>query len=138
MVPALRKQFNEAFSEEKYEAYINDLSKIYPGHLDFRVAETPVFIPKWFTQKMLDACEAIVDVIKAPEYLKESERAIPPSLRVPTEDAHPQFICFDFGIFVKLFLPPILMTLIIIFSHLIFLFYMNPTSGIKIIVKIKI
>ena len=98
MVPLLRQQFNEAFSQEKYEAYINDLSKIYPGHLDFRVAETPVFIPKWFTQKMLDACDAIVDVIKTPGYLKESERAIPPALRVPNEDAHPQFICFDFGI----------------------------------------
>jgi hypothetical protein len=98
MVPELRQQFNKDFTDKKYQAYINDLSKIYPGHLDFRVAETPVFIPKWFTKKMLDACEAIVDVIKSPEYLRQSERAIPKNLKVPNEDAHPQFICLDFGI----------------------------------------
>ena len=69
MVPALRQKFNEAFSEKKYEAYIKELGEIYPGHLDFRVAETPVFIPKWFTEKMLTACEAIVDVITTLEYL---------------------------------------------------------------------
>ena len=98
MVPELRRQFNESFSKEKYQQYINDLGNIYPGHLDFRVAETPVFIPKEFTQKMLDACDAIVDVIKTPEYFQQSEKAIPPQLRVPNEDAQPQFICFDFGI----------------------------------------
>src|SRR5688500_12255062 len=98
MIPSIRQHFNENFSEEKYKGYLHDLGNIYPGHLDFRIAETPVFIPKWFTEKMLHACEAIVDVISSPEYYKQSERAIPPQLKVPNEDAHPQFICFDFGI----------------------------------------
>ena len=48
MVPELRKQFNQGFTEEKYQAYINDLQSVFPGHLDFRVAETPVFVPKDF------------------------------------------------------------------------------------------
>jgi hypothetical protein len=98
MVPALREQFNRDFTEKKYQEYINDLRKIYPGHLDFRVAETPVFIPKWFTKKMLDACETIVDVIKDQKYLQQSEKAIPPQLKVPGENSYPEFICFDFGI----------------------------------------
>ena len=98
MVPALREQFNRDFTEKKYQEYIHDLSQIYPGHLDFRVAETPVFIPKWFTKKMLDACETIVDVIKDQQYLQQSEKAIPPQLKVPGENSYPEFICFDFGI----------------------------------------
>lgn len=77
MVPELRQQFNQSFTEEKYQAYLKDLDNIYPGHIDFRIAETPVFIPQWFTKKMLDACEAIVDVIKNPKYLEQSEKAIP-------------------------------------------------------------
>ena len=98
MVPALREQFNHDFTEEKYQEYIHDLSQLYPGHLDFRVAETPVFIPKWFTKKMLDACETIIDVIKDQKYLQQSEKAIPSQLKVPGENSFPEFICFDFGI----------------------------------------
>jgi hypothetical protein len=71
---------------------------VYPGHLDFRVAETPVFIPKWFTEKMLFACDSIIEIIKSSEYHTQSDRAIPEHLNVPNEDSHPQFICFDFGI----------------------------------------
>ena len=56
MVQALREEFNQQFTEEKYKEYVGDLANLYPGHLDFRVAETPVFIPKWFTEKMLHAC----------------------------------------------------------------------------------
>jgi hypothetical protein len=98
MVPELRQQFNQSFTEEKYQAYLKDLDNIYPGHIDFRIAETPVFIPQWFTKKMLDACETIVDVIKNSKYLDQSEKAIPAQLKVPGEDLYPQFICFDFGI----------------------------------------
>ena len=98
MIPAIRKGYNEQFTKENYEAYLADLGNIYPGHLEFRIAETPVFIPKEFTEKMLSACESIIDVITKPGYLQQSENAIPPSLYVPNEDKHPQFIAFDFGI----------------------------------------
>ncbi|ANE52872.1 hypothetical protein [Flavisolibacter tropicus] len=98
MVPALRKQYNEHFTKEKYDAFIKDLSNIFPDQLEFRIAETPIYIPTSFTQKMLNACESIIDVITTPAYQKQSERAIPDHLKVPNEDAHPHFIAFDFGI----------------------------------------
>ena len=98
MVPELRKKYNEAFSKVKYDAYINDLANVYPGQLDFRLAETPVFVPKDFTAKMLSACETIIDVITKPDYHKQSEKAIPSHLKVPDEDAHPHCIAFDFGV----------------------------------------
>ena len=98
MVPELRKKYNEAFSKVKYDAYVNDLANVYLGQLDFRLAETPVFVPKDFTAKMLSACETIIDVITKPDYHKQSEKAIPSHLKVPDEDAHPHCIAFDFGV----------------------------------------
>lgn len=98
MIPALRKKYNQDFTKEKYEAYIDELSNIYPGQLDFRLAETPVFVPKEFINKILSACESIIDVITKPVYHQQSEKAIPQHLKVPNEDAHPHCIAFDFGV----------------------------------------
>ncbi|MCW3073745.1 MAG: hypothetical protein JWP69_814 [Flaviaesturariibacter sp.] len=98
MIPELRKKYNAEFTQEKYEAFTNAFESIYPSQLDFRVAETPLFVPKVFTQQMLDACESIIDVITKPEYVAQSKTAIPAHLEVPAEDAHPHFIAFDFGI----------------------------------------
>jgi hypothetical protein len=98
MVPELRKAYNKNFSQEKYQAFLQELNGYYPGQLDFRVAETPIFVTKDFTKKILDACESIVDVITTPRYQQESKKAIPEQLNVPKENLHPHFICFDFGI----------------------------------------
>jgi hypothetical protein len=98
MVPELRKRYNQEFTKEKYGAYISDLENVYPGQLDFRLAETPVFVPKDFTNKILSACECIIDAITKPEYHKQSEKAIPSYLKVPNEDSHPHCIAFDFGV----------------------------------------
>lgn len=98
MIPSLRQQYNRHFTEAKYTAYLQHLSSVFPGHLDFRIAETPVFIPKEFWEKIHAACEAILDTIATPAYRAQSSNAIPAHLRVPNEDSHPQFIAFDFGV----------------------------------------
>ncbi len=98
MVPELRKKYNQEFTAEKYNAFLHEFNNIHPGQLDFRVAETPIFIPKDFTQKALAACESIIDIITQPEYKKQSERAIPEHLKVPNQDTQPHCIAFDFGI----------------------------------------
>ena len=98
MQKSLREKFNKNFTEEKYAAYMKDVEGIYPGALDFRNAETPLFIPKDFTKKMLGACEDIIDVITAPNFKALTERSIPADLRVAGDEKHAQFIVFDFGI----------------------------------------
>ncbi len=98
MVPALRQQFNAAFSIEKYNAFLQDLHSKYPGAMQFRIAETPEFIDREFTRKLLDACETIVDVITDPGFLKMTDRSIPPAENVPNETAVSNMIAFDFGI----------------------------------------
>lgn len=98
MIPELRNEFNEAFTQEKYHDFLNDLNSHHPGKVDFRIAETPIYIPRDFTEKMLDACEAIVDFIKRADFISLTNRAIPKSENVPAENNHTHFIAFDFGI----------------------------------------
>jgi hypothetical protein len=98
MENTLRKKFNENFTVAKYDAYLQKVEALHPGALDFRNVETPVFVPKEFKHKMLTACEHIIDVITNPNFKQLTERSIPKDLLVPGEDAHPQFLVFDFGI----------------------------------------
>ena len=98
MIKELRQQFNAGFTKEKYEAYMAEIEGLHPGSLQFRNAETPIFIPRDFTKKMLDACEQIIDVIVDPGFIKLTDRGIPDDIKVPNEKGHTQFIVFDFGI----------------------------------------
>lgn len=98
MVPLLRTAFNENFSTAKYEAFLKDLNSLHPGDLEFRICETPVFVDKEFTQKIVDACEAIVDVICDPTFLVLTEKSIPAGEKVPNETKIAHMISFDFGV----------------------------------------
>lgn len=101
MIPSIRKAFNESFTKEKYEDFLKDLESAHPGQIEFRVAETPVFVPKSFTNKILDACENIIDLITDPRFIELTDKAIPTGLKVPGEIKHTQCIAFDFGICVN-------------------------------------
>ena len=98
MQKELRRKFNDHFSEEKYSAYLKEVENVHPGTLEFRIAETPIFIPKDFTKKMLDACDDIVDIIIEPNFKELTQNSIPKNLVVGDEKSHPEFIAFDFGI----------------------------------------
>ena len=98
MQPYLRRTFNDNFIPEKYHQYLQKIENLHPGSLEFRVAETPIFVPKDFTQKMLAACDDIIDVIVQPDFKSLTEKAIPEGLRVANETSHSDFIVFDFGV----------------------------------------
>ena len=98
MQQELRQKFNANFTEEKYLVYLKKIEDLHPGSLDFRNAETPVFVPKDFTQKMLTACDDIIDVIIQPNFKSLTERSIPKDIMVPGENEYSDFIVFDFGV----------------------------------------
>ncbi len=98
MIRELRNQFNKNFTEEKYKSFLDDLNGKHPNGIVFRVAETPIFVPKDFTAKMLVACESIVDVIADDNFKTLTAKAIPKGETVPKENNHSHFIVFDFGI----------------------------------------
>jgi hypothetical protein len=98
MIGAIRTRYNKDYTKEKYEAFLSKLNSAHPGAIEFRVAETPVFVSKDFTTKMLDACESIVDVITDPAFDEMVKNAIPQNTHVPGNSSHSHFIAFDFGI----------------------------------------
>jgi len=98
METGLRKAFKEEFSESKYYSFLESLNSKHPGAIEFRIAETPVFIPQLFGNKMLETCESIVDFIKDPAFKSLTERSILPGEKVANENDHPHMIAFDFGV----------------------------------------
>ena len=98
MVPALREKFNAGFTQQKYKEFQEELHALHPNGIEFRLAETPIFIDKAFTEKILSACESIVDLIVRPDFKQLTANAVPENLRVPNENDHSHFIAFDFGI----------------------------------------
>ena len=93
-----RQHFNDTFSQEKYQAFLQTVNTEFGEPCTFRVAETPVFIPKTLGKKLLQGVEDISELIAAPNFRQISEAAIPPHLRVPAEDAHTTFLQLDFGV----------------------------------------
>lgn len=98
MISSLRKKYNSAFTSEKYKAFLADLESQFPGKIEFRVAETALYIPSGFKNKILDTCESIIDVIIDPGFKELTKNAVPKNIAVTGEDEHTHFIAFDFGI----------------------------------------
>ena len=98
MVPEFRRAYNEAFTPEHYQQILRTFEREYPGQLDFRVAETPVFLPAGLRDKLVRAGEDIIDVLAAPDFKQRTENAVPPHLRVPHEDNHPAFLALDYAV----------------------------------------
>ncbi|MBP7821575.1 MAG: hypothetical protein KA010_01545 [Saprospiraceae bacterium] len=98
MIKQLREQYNQAFSEAKYKAFIDDVIEKCGDEPTFRVAETPVFVPFHLKNKLLTACEDIVNVLTDPDFKNKSEGALHSSQIVPNEDDHTLFLQLDFGI----------------------------------------
>lgn len=74
------------------------MEKEYPGQLDFRIAETPVFISPIILEKMQETCEHIIDSILSPSFTKKTEASIPDACWVGGPEERPSFMVFDFGI----------------------------------------
>ena len=98
MIPGIRSSYNEAFTPEIYQAFLKELHGVYPGAIEFRVAETPVFIPRALGEQMKDTCSYIIEQICDPDFIPKTDAAIPAGEQVPGEIGHPHFLAFDFGI----------------------------------------
>ncbi len=98
MIYHLRQQFNATFTEEKYTNFLSQIHSEWPNQLDFRVAETPIFVPNSLQQKLVKACESFIDVIVGADFKTKTEQAIPPNQRVPNENEHTSFLAIDFAI----------------------------------------
>ena len=98
MIASLRKIFNQSFTETKYQHMMADIEKDYPNCLEFRLAETPVFLDAATKHKILLAGDEIVAFITGPNFSIKTENAFKHVLTPPNEDALPECIVMDFAI----------------------------------------
>src|ERR1700724_3612862 len=98
MHSALRPRFNADFTPEKYTALLRCVNETEKWPTDFRVSETPIFLTNKFTEEVARAANAIVELVRTPEFAQHARSAIPEDLEVPNESAHPNFLVVDFGI----------------------------------------
>ena len=98
MVSAIRSAFNADFTDKKYQDFLDHIHALYSHEPPFRIAETPIFIDKSFTEKIFEACQDISDTICRPDYKALTEGALTDEYRVPNEDDHTLFLQMDFGV----------------------------------------
>nr|HMU02046.1 hypothetical protein [Saprospiraceae bacterium] len=99
MIPSIRAQYNQNFTQEKYQAFLDGLTAQYNKKPLFRVAETPLFIPRILKERLLEACDLINEVVLRPDIKSFTQGALyDESLIVPNEDEHTTFLQMDFGV----------------------------------------
>jgi hypothetical protein len=99
MIKPYREAFNHHFTQEKYQAFLEDIYREFDYVPPFRIAESPIFIPQQLKHRLIEACEEILETINQPNFKEITQEAINhESIKVPAEDYMSRFIQFDFGI----------------------------------------
>ena len=99
MIPELRMRFNRSFTSERYASLLAWLEDHCGVGVEFRVSETPIFVPLALLEEMADAgAELAQALIGRADYLEAAQQAIPPAYRVAGNTAHPHFLTADFAL----------------------------------------
>ena len=99
MIPELRRRFNQEFSADKYAGLRSRLDERSGTEVQFRISETPVFVPVSLLDQMALEGEALAHhLISSPDYLAAARQAIPAGYCVANETAHPNFLTADFAL----------------------------------------
>lgn len=99
MIPELRTEFNRGFKPEKYAALLALLEQRSGARVEFRVAETPIFMRLSQLEEMASAGAELTAAVKGnPGCLAAARSAIPAGYLVAGETAHPNFVTADFAL----------------------------------------
>lgn len=95
---AHRQIFNTAFSDARHQQVLAAIEREAGFPADFRICETPFFLDEELTRELTRAAWEIAGQVTDPAYLAQTDRALPPGLSVPGQDAHPMFLQIDFAV----------------------------------------
>src|SRR5690242_11582390 len=87
--PKYRAPFNAQINPQRYEWYQRELERRLDCTFEFRLAESPVFLPDDFKARIVGAAEAIVEQLSDPSNIAQMKRAIPARWDTPGMDALP-------------------------------------------------
>jgi hypothetical protein len=99
LISELRVAFNDGYKPDRYSTLLDGLQTRCGTRVEFRVAETPVFLPKSMLVEMAEAGARLCDrLLKWPEYLAAARASIPAEFRVAGDSPHPHFLTADFAL----------------------------------------
>jgi hypothetical protein len=102
VIPEFRQSFNDKFSTGKYDALLRLLETRSSTKIEFRIGETPVFLPRVHLDQMADAGQVLASrLLSDSAYLQAARRAIPKGFCVASETVHPNFLTADFAFVVN-------------------------------------
>ncbi|MEM8583001.1 MAG: hypothetical protein AAGF87_01970 [Bacteroidota bacterium] len=98
MITHLRQAYNGSFKQSSHDSLINWLTEQAGVRPKFQVSETPVFIPTYLKERLLEAGKDIIEVVTSQRFFDLSPSAIPKGQAVPQRTDHPLFLQMDFGL----------------------------------------
>jgi hypothetical protein len=99
LIAPLRSWFNDNFRATKYSALQADLADRCGTRVEFRVAETPVFVEQRMLDEMAREGALLAEQLMADAaYLESARKAIPVGYDVAGQTAHPNFLTADFAL----------------------------------------
>ncbi len=93
-----RNDFNRQFTADLYDFYRDDLERRLNARFEFRLAETPVFLPAVLRTRLEQAAREIMAQLSLPECLQKMKSAIPARWDTPGMTSLPSFTQVDFAI----------------------------------------
>lgn len=98
MIEALRKQYNEKFTEDNYYRMLDWIAEQCGEAPAFHVAETPIFVDADLRERLKEASEDVTELITKPGFTEKALSALLPGQQVPKRTKHPLFLQMDFGL----------------------------------------
>jgi len=95
----LRSLFNAHYSEDMYARMCALMDeRLATPRFEFRLAETPLFIPADLRERCVAAAQEILKLISRPAVIDACQQAIPERYRAPRPDRLPHFLAVDLAI----------------------------------------
>ena len=99
MIPEMRSRFNHNFTPASYGSLLALLKDRCGTTIQFRIAETPIFVPRSLLDVMAEEGIRLSSrLLGETAYLDAARHAIPPAYRMAKETAHPHFLTADFAL----------------------------------------
>ena len=97
MIPELRREFNASFTDRTYELFRERLEDRVRTPIPFRIAETPLFIPREIQRQCEDAAIALALQVHDPAYIRASDAALDPRYTAANQTPRSTFLTIDFA-----------------------------------------
>jgi hypothetical protein len=99
MVPERRRAFNDRFTESRYLAYRAAIERQCRTSIEFRLCETPCFLPERLVGDLVEASHALLgQLLDNRDYRRAADAAVPVEFRLPHGEPEPTFVQVDFGL----------------------------------------